>query len=52
MFGSVDLMSGRSYERGEDWMITCPDCKGNGAIGTGTSRIKCPKCSGAGRIKQ
>jgi DnaJ-class molecular chaperone len=45
-------MSGRYYERDEDWLITCPKCHGNGTIGTGVSRIKCPKCKGAGRIKQ
>jgi DnaJ-class molecular chaperone len=45
-------MSGTYYERDEDWLITCPECHGNGTIGTGVSRIKCPKCGGSGRIKQ
>ncbi len=40
------------YERDEDWQIVCPDCHGNGAIGTGDKRKLCPKCNGSGRVKQ
>jgi len=43
-------MSRRYYERAEDWMVTCPDCRGEGTIGTGDSRKRCPKCGGSGRL--
>ena len=30
-----EFMSGRYYERDEDWLVTCPECHGKGTIGTG-----------------
>ena len=51
-----DLMEGsfisQSYERDEDWLMTCPECNGQGTIGTGDNRKRCSKCNGAGRIKR
>jgi len=47
-----DVMPRTYYERDEDWLITCPECHGEGTIGTGGSRKKCAKCGGAGRIKR
>jgi len=46
------FMPGTYYERDEDWLMTCPECRGNGSTGTGALRKKCPKCDGAGRIKR
>jgi DnaJ-class molecular chaperone len=42
----------QSYERDEDWLMTCPECNGQGTIGTGDNRKRCSKCNGAGRIKR
>jgi DnaJ-class molecular chaperone len=50
-FGKVNFMSETYHERDEDWMVTCPECHGTGAIGTEDSRKRCPKCGGSGRIK-
>jgi DnaJ-class molecular chaperone len=40
------------YERDSDWLITCPECHGEGSIGSGVSRIRCSKCDGSGKIRQ
>jgi len=45
-------MSGRYYERDEDWLVACPECHGEGTIGKGVSRIRCSKCGGSGKIKR
>ena len=47
-----EFMSGRYYERDEDWLVTCPECHGKGTIGTGDSRVRCSKCNGAGKIRR
>jgi DnaJ-class molecular chaperone len=52
VLGREDFMPGTYYERDEDWLVTCPECHGNGTVGTGASRRKCLKCDGAGRIKR
>ena len=31
-------MSRKYYERDEDWLVTCPECHGEGTIGKGVSR--------------
>ena len=28
-------MSRRYYERDEDWLVTCPECHGEGTVGMG-----------------
>jgi len=40
------------YEREQDWLISCPECHGSGAIGKGISRKRCSKCNGAGKVKR
>ena len=47
-----EFMSGRYYERDEDWLVTCPECQGKGTIGHGDSRVRCSKCDGAGKIRR
>jgi DnaJ-class molecular chaperone len=48
----ANLMSRKSYERDEDWLVTCPVCHGTGTTGEGASRKRCPKCDGAGKLKR
>ncbi|MDH5753608.1 MAG: hypothetical protein OEY95_00135 [Candidatus Bathyarchaeota archaeon] len=45
-------MPRKYYERGEDWLITCPVCRGTGTTGEGVSRKRCPKCDGAGKLRR
>jgi len=45
-----NLMPGRSYDRAEDWMVTCSVCHGSGATGEGDIRKRCPNCKGAGKV--
>jgi len=40
------------YERGDDWLVTCPVCHGTGTTGEGVSRKRCPKCDGAGKLRR
>jgi len=40
------------YERGDDWLVTCPVCHGIGTTGEGVSRKRCPKCDGAGKLRR
>ena len=46
----VNFVSGRLYDRAEDWMVTCSVCHGSGAIGEGDLRKRCPNCDGAGKV--
>ena len=52
LINRVNFMSRRSYERDEDWLVTCPVCNGTGTTGEGVSRKRCPKCDGAGKLKR
>jgi len=45
-----EFLPRRSYDRAEDWMVTCPVCHGTGATGEGDSRKRCPNCEGAGQV--
>ena len=45
-----NFMPGRSYDRAEDWMVTCSVCHGSGATGEGDIRKRCPNCEGAGKV--
>ena len=47
----VNLMPRRSYDRAENWMVTCSVCHGSGATGKGDLRKRCPNCEGAGRVR-
>jgi DnaJ-class molecular chaperone len=47
-----DSYMSRSYERDEDWLMTCPECHGQGTIGSGDNRVRCSRCNGAGKIKR
>jgi len=48
----VNFMPRKYYERGEDWLATCPVCHGTGTTGEGISRKRCPKCDGAGKLRR
>jgi len=45
-------MPRKYYERGEDWLVTCPVCHGTGTTGEGISRKRCPKCDGTGKLRR
>jgi len=47
----VNFMPRRSYDRTEDWMVTCSVCHGSGATGEGDLRKRCPNCDGAGKVR-
>jgi RecJ-like exonuclease len=50
LINKVNFMPRRSYERAEDWMVTCSVCHGTGTVGEGDSRKRCPNCEGAGQV--
>jgi DnaJ-class molecular chaperone len=45
-----EFLPRRSYDRAEDWMVTCSVCHGTGTTGEGDSRKRCPNCDGAGQV--
>jgi RecJ-like exonuclease len=47
----VNFVPRRSYDRAEDWMVTCSVCHGTGATGKGDLRKRCPNCDGSGKVR-
>lgn len=47
----VNFVPRRSYDRAEDWMVTCSVCHGSGATGEGDLRKRCPNCDGSGKVR-
>jgi len=52
LLNKVNFLPRRYYERDEDWLVTCPECRGDGTIGKGISRKRCPICDGTGKLKR
>jgi RecJ-like exonuclease len=52
IINKVNFMPRKYYERGEDWLVTCPVCHGTGTTGKGISRKRCPKCDGVGKLRR